>query len=166
MTLQLIWWVLVVLLMLVGLLGTLVPLLPGAVLILSGAFVYEWALAAPGQGLGAVTLVGLTVLTVLSYVVDLVAGMWGAKKYGATAGGMWGGLVGLIVGLFFGLPGLILGPPLGVVGGEVLAGNDLGAAVRIAWGTIVGAAAGMFVRFGIALVMVVWLAVVMLKARA
>ena len=165
MNLALLWWISVGLLMLLGLIGTLVPLLPGAVLILAGAFLYEWLLALPGQGLGWGTLTALTALTVLSYLVDLVASVWGAKKFGATSSGMWGGVLGLIVGLlFFNLPGLILGPPLGVIAGECCAGQELPQALRVAWGTVVGTAAGMLVRFGIALVMVAWFVVAVWRA--
>jgi uncharacterized protein YqgC (DUF456 family) len=163
MNLSLLWWILVVALMLLGLVGTVVPLLPGAALILGAAFLYEWVLAEPGHTLGWVTLTGLAVLTVLSYVVDLVSAVWGAQKFGASRSGMIGGLVGLIVGLFFNLPGLILGPPLGVIAGELVAGQEFPVAVRVAWGTVVGTAAGMAVRLGIATVMVVWFLVVALR---
>ncbi|MEY2598081.1 MAG: hypothetical protein RLZZ142_340 [Verrucomicrobiota bacterium] len=156
---EMFWWMLVIGLMALGLLGTLLPLLPGAALILGAAFVYHWFLASASHPLGWEVLWGLMGLTVLSYAVDLLAAAWGARRFGASGWGIAGGFLGLVVGFAFALPGLILGPPLGVMLGELGAGKPLGEAFRVAWGTVVGTAVGMLVRFAIALAMVVWLGV-------
>lgn len=163
MDMSILGWVLAGGLVLVGLIGTVVPMLPGAALIVAGAFCYQWFLAGPGQGLGWVTLAGLVGLMVVSYLLDLAAGVWGARKFGASRAGIWGGVLGLVVGLGFGLPGLICGPPIGVLLGELFSGKETGEALRVTWGTVVGTALGMLARLGIALVMTAWLVVAVVR---
>lgn len=165
MSLSIFWWGIVLALVFVGLVGTILPMLPGAILIALGAFVYEWFLASPGHELGGWTLAGMIVMVAVSSLVDLLSGLWGAKKYGATRPGMLGGLLGLFVGLFFNLPGLILGPTLGVVLGEMSAGKQWSAAVRVAWGTMIGTAVGMALRLGIGLTMAAWLCFSLWRAQ-
>src|SRR5947207_10761291 len=97
------WWTLTLVLMLIGLIGTVVPLLPGTTIILAAAVVHHLALG-EAHSVGWWTIGAFVVLTVLSYVVDFVSGALGAKKFGATRWGAIGGIVGAIVGVFFGLP--------------------------------------------------------------
>ena len=152
---ELLWWTLTFLLMLAGLAGTLVPFIPGTVLILAGAVVHRWALG-PGVGVGWGTLAGLAFLMILSQGIDFLGGVAGAKYFGATRWGAIGGILGGIVGLFFGLPGLILGPVAGVLLGELLGGRGILPATRSTWGTLLGTGAAMLARVGIALVMTGW----------
>ena len=149
---------------LIGLAGTLIPLMPGNILILFAAFLYNWTLAAPGHTIGWATMVGLSCLTALAYVIDFVASIWGAKKFGSSSLGIWGGVLGLLIGFFLGLPGLLFGPPLGVIAGELYTGKTLEEATRSAFGTIAGTDAGMLARFGIALIMTLWLALAIVRA--
>ncbi len=149
-------WILTVLLLVVGMAGCFVPMLPGTPLILLGAFTYEWMVAAPEHKLGWATLVGLTALMVASHIVDFVAAVIGANRFGASKLGIWGGVLGLFVGVFFSLPGLLLGPLLGVFAGEMLSGKDAQGALRAAWGTLVGNAAGVAARVAVGAVMVLW----------
>jgi uncharacterized protein YqgC (DUF456 family) len=159
MNLAILWWIVVGLLVFIGLLGTLLPLVPGTACILAGAMLYQWLIAPTDNPLSAWTIGGMASLTILSYLVDLGASMWGAQRFGASKWGLWGGFLGILVGIFGGLPGLIFGPPAGVIAGELWAGKPLPAAFRTAWGTIVGNAAGILARFGIGVAMVVWFAV-------
>ena len=140
--------------MAVGLMGTFVPMLPGSSLILLGAVLHHFLL--PEASVGWPTLVGLTVLMLAAQAVDLIAGAVGAKRFGATKWGTYGGIIGAVVGLFFGLPGLLIGPLLGVLVGELLGGKGLLPAGKSTWGTVVGAAAGMAVKLVIALAMITW----------
>ena len=95
------WWMLTAVLMLGGLVGTVVPLIPGTVLILLGAVVNHFALGSIGWG----TLIGLTFLTILAQALDIVSGAAGAKWFGATRWGAIGGILGAIVGCFLACPG-------------------------------------------------------------
>ena len=149
-------WALVWVLIVAGFLGCFLPLLPGTALILCGVFAYQWLVAPIGAELSAATLWGITLVMVVSHVTDIASTLVGAKRYGASSRGVWGGLAGLAVGLAFGLPGLILGPILGVVIGELLSGKAPREAVQAAWGTVVGNAAGILLRVVAGGAMVLW----------
>jgi len=106
-----------------GLIGAIVPVLPGIPLIFGGV----WLIAGVDDyrhislwwllGIGLVGAVGLT--------LDLLAGALGAKRVGASPRAVWGALLGTIIGLFLGLPGLLLGPFVGAMIGELTAGNSV-----------------------------------------
>ncbi len=95
------WWILTLVLMLAGLIGTVVPLLPGTTIIFAAAVLHHYMLG-EAQSVSWWTLSALLVLTVISHLLDLVSGSLGAKKFGATSmGSQWAVIVGAIVGLFF-----------------------------------------------------------------
>ncbi len=148
-------WSLTLLLMLVGLAGTVLPLLPGTTIILAAAILHHVMLG-PARSVGWWTIAGLAVLTVLSYVLELLSGSIGAKWFGATRWGAFGGIVGAIVGMFFFPLGLFLGPMIGVLVGEILGGKELLPAGKSSWGTLLGTTAGMVMKVTIALVMIAW----------
>jgi uncharacterized protein YqgC (DUF456 family) len=164
MDLDFLGWFLMALLVLLGLVGSVLPGLPGTMLIAASSLVYQFWLAGDQRKLGAWTMGGIFGLMVLSYGIDFAASVWGAKRFGASWWGLIGGGLGLLVGLFFSLPGLLLGPPLGVWLGEWLGGCRAREAVRVAWGTVVGAAVGMALRLAIAGGMTVWLGVAVWRA--
>jgi uncharacterized protein YqgC (DUF456 family) len=149
-------WVLVWTLLVTGFLGCFLPLLPGTALILCGVFAYQWLVAPDGAQLGVLTLWGISLVMVVSHVTDIASTLIGARRYGASSHGVWGGLVGLLIGLAFGLPGLLLGPIVGVIGGEILSGKAPRAAVQSAWGTVVGNAAGILLRVVAGAAMILW----------
>ena len=149
-------WVLVWALIGTGFLGCFLPLLPGTALILAGVFAYQWVVAPAGAQLSAATLWGISLIMVVSHVTDIASTLIGARRYGASSRGVWGGLAGLVIGLAFGLPGLLLGPLLGVIAGELLSGKPPQEAVHAAWGTVVGSAAGILLRVVAGGAMLVW----------
>jgi uncharacterized protein YqgC (DUF456 family) len=149
-------WILVWALIGTGFLGCFLPLLPGTTLILCGVFAYHWMVAPAGAALSSTTLWGISLIMVASHVTDIASALIGAKRYGASQRGVWGGLAGLVVGMAFGLPGLLLGPIVGVVAGEMLSGKTPREAVASAWGTVVGNAAGVVLRVIAGGAMVVW----------
>ena len=155
-------WILTVLLMAAGVIGSVVPLIPGAALILAGAILHQLLLG-DERGAGWWVIAVLFVMAIFSYVMDFLAVSLGAKRFGASKWGAWGGLLGAMVGLFFGLPGLILGPVVGVLAGElIVARKDIGPAAFASWGTIVGTLLGVLGKFLVAVAMVAtfWVALV------
>ncbi len=149
------WWAVTLILMLAGLVGTVVPLVPGAVLIFSGALVNAITLGSVGWP----TVLILLGLMLVGQAVDFLSGAAGAKYFGASRWGAIGGVLGAVVGIFFGLPGLLLGPLIGAVGGELLAGRGLLPAGKSGWGTFLGATAGLVVKVILGLLMVTVFAV-------
>jgi uncharacterized protein YqgC (DUF456 family) len=149
------WWVLTAFLMLLGVLGTVLPLLPGTTIILAAAVLHRVILGAE-KSVGYWTLGALLTLTLLSYAIELLSGALGAKWFGATRWGALGGILGTVAGLFFGLPGLVLGPLLGVLLGELLGGKGLLPAGKSTWGTFLGTTAGMIGKLAVAVAMVAW----------
>lgn len=127
-------------LILTGLVGAVVPAVPGIPLIFAGI----WLIARVDQyrHVGPWWLAGIALVGVVGLTIDLVAGALGAKRVGASQRAVWGALLGTLVGLFFGLPGLLLGPFLGAVLGELAAGSS------ILRSTHVGASAWIGLIFG------------------
>lgn len=145
-------WILAVLLVVVGLAGTVIPGLPGAPLVLAGLVA---AAAADGFAhAGWPTFVVLGLLGMAGLGVDLVASALGAKRFGASPRALVGATLGTVVGIFFGLPGLLLGPFLGAVAGEYSARRDLAQASRAGIGTFLGLLFGAAAKAALALTMV------------
>ena len=153
---QALWWTLTILLMLAGLVGTIIPLLPDTPLILGAAVLHHFLVGSENHSVGWWTLTALAVLMLLSFALDLVSGSVGAKYFGATRWGAIGGILGGIVGMFFGLIGIFVGPLIGVMAGELLGGKGILPAGKSAWGTLLGTAAGMIGKLLIGVVMIVW----------
>ena len=149
------WWTITLLLMLIGLAGTVLPLLPGTVIILCAAVLHHFMLG-DGQSVGWGTLIILTVLMLLSQVLEFVSGSLGAKYFGASRWGAIGGILGGVIGIFFGLPGIFLGPLIGVLAGELLGGKGILPAGKSTWGTLLGTAAGMAGKLTIGVIMIAW----------
>jgi uncharacterized protein YqgC (DUF456 family) len=143
-------WIFAVLLGIVGLLGLVLPVLPGAPILFAGLLLAAWA--DDFAYVGAQTLIVLGVMALLTYVVDFLATALGAKKFGASNRAIAGAVLGGLVGVIFGLPGLLLGPFVGAVAGEVSAQSDFKAAgwagLGASLGLALGAAAKLALGFG------------------
>lgn len=156
-TLQGVLWTLVIGLMVVGFLGTFLPVLPGTTLIFAACLIHYFTMGMEASGLAWQGLVFVTVLYVLSLVFDWLSGAIGAKWFGSSKWGIVGVLVGGIVGMFFGIPGLIIGPIAGVFLFEMLfAKKEVKEASNSTVGTIVGGLAGIVIRVILALGMITW----------
>jgi uncharacterized protein len=118
-------WILAIALIVVGIVGTIVPALPGAVAIFGGMFLAAWIDSFAKISVGTVVLLGALV--------------------GAT--------LGAIIGLFFGLPGLLLGPFVGAVIGEFLTRQKLDQAARVGFGTWIGLLVGALAKLALAFTM-------------
>ena len=110
-------------LILIGVVGTVLPGVPGAAAVFGGMLLAAWI---DGFTLiGWPTLVLLGVLTALAFAADILGSLLGAKRVGASRLALIGAVVGALAGLPFGLPGLIFGPFFGAVAGEFTASNTL-----------------------------------------
>jgi uncharacterized protein len=146
------WWVLAVGLIIVGVIGTFVPVLPGVLLVFGGMLLGAWI--DDFHRVGWITLVILGVLTLLVFVVDVVAGLLGAKRVGASKLAIAGAAIGTIVGLFFGLVGILIAPFIGAVAGEVIARGQLAPAARVGFATWMGLLVGALAKLALVLAMV------------
>jgi uncharacterized protein YqgC (DUF456 family) len=152
---DLLWWLVAIVLMAVGLIGTVLPVVPGTVIILAAALIHQMMLGTE-KSLGWWNITVLVLLMLLSYALEFAGGYFGAKRFGATKWGAYGAMLGAIIGLFFPFPGLIIGPIVGAIAGELLAGKRLVSAGRAGWGTLLGNLAGLIGKLTIGLVMVSW----------
>ena len=130
-----------VLLVVIGILGTVLPALPGVPLVFVGLLVAAWAEGF--QKVGWFTLSILAILTLFSFVIDVFATKLGAQRMGASWAALFCAAGGAIVGLFFGLPGFILGPFVGAVAGEYAARRNLRQAGKVGLGTWIGMLLGI-----------------------
>jgi len=145
-------WIIGIALVIIGLVGTVLPALPGAMLIVAGLVVAAWA-----DGftkVGVVTLVVIGVIGAASYLVDFAAAALGAKKFGASPRAMVGAGLGTLLGLFLGLPGIIIGPFLAAVIGELTVQRDMAKVGKAGLAAWIGFVIGMAVKVGIAFVMI------------
>jgi uncharacterized protein len=155
---QLDWWVvgvwsLTLTLLLVGLLGTVLPLLPGPLLLFIAAGLHT--LLRPESGMSFIGLVILAVLLALAVAVDIASGAAGAKWFGASKQGVYGVLIGGLCGLPLGLPGLIVGPIAGgLIGEMVFAKRDWKEGMKSTWGSVLGTGLGMVARLALSVGMI------------
>lgn len=138
-----IWIVLGALCMLVGFVGCIIPALPGVPLAYAGL----WLLHATDKvQFSWQFLLIWGIVTVVVQVLDYVVPVWGTKRTGGSKAGVWGSTIGLIVGLFLGPWGIILGPFVGAVVGELLVGKTTKDALRSGWGAFVGLLTGTILK--------------------
>lgn len=145
-------WILSIILILVGLAGTVLPALPGTALVLGGIVLAAWI--DDFTRIGTLTLAVVALLAVLAWVLDFVAGLLGAKKVGASRQALVGAALGTVVGLFMGLVGVLFMPLVGAAIGEYLARRDQQHALRVGLATWLGILAGMLAKVVIAFMMV------------
>ena len=160
MTATILLYLLAALLILIGIAGTIVPALPGVPLVYAGMFLAAWT--GDFAHIGWITLTVLGVLSLLALAVDFLAGVLGAKRVGATRRALFGAMLGTVVGLFFGLPGLLLGPFVGALLGEMMAGGNLRRATEVGVGAWLGFLFGTLAKIALCFTMLGVFAFVML----
>lgn len=151
------------LLILVGVLGSVLPVIPGPPIAWVGLLILQFTEYANPSW---TTVIVMAVAMIIIVVLDLMIPIWGTKKFGGTKAGVRGSTIGLIVGLFFGPIGIILGPFAGALIGELLANrNETKKAFKSALGSFIGFLLGT----GIKLVyggFVIWLFVLAVIDKA
>jgi uncharacterized protein YqgC (DUF456 family) len=145
-------WVLAILLMVAGAVGAFVPAIPGIPLVFAGMLIGAWV--DHFTRVGAVVLVVLGALAVLAMAVDIAATVLGARRAGASRLALIGAACGTLVGLFLGLPGLLLGPFLGAVVGELMASRSLETATRVGIATWIALLVAAVARLAILCAMI------------
>lgn len=151
-TMTLLLWILAYTLMAAGVIGTVVPLLPGTVLVLAGIVLGAWIDDFARVGAGTLTVI--TILAVAAWALDYVAGLLGAKKAGASRLAIVGAAVGMVVGLFMGFVGVLFMPLVGAVIGEFIARREGSGAVKIGIATWLGIILGLIAKVVIAFMMI------------
>lgn len=146
------WWILSVVLIVVGLAGTVLPALPGTLFVLAGIVLGAWIDDFTRVGWVSVTVV--SVLAVLAWVLDYVAGLMGAKKAGASREALIGAALGTVAGLFMGLIGVFFMPLVGAAIGEYIAQRDRARAAHVGVATWIGIMIGMIAKVVIAFMMI------------
>lgn len=145
-------WILCAALIVAGLAGTVLPVLPGTVLVWGGIVLGAWI--DDFQRVGTTTLVVITVLAALAWVLDYVAGLLGARRAGASRQALLGAAIGTVAGLFMGVVGVLFMPLVGAALGEYLAQKDQTRAVRVGVATWLGIMLGLLAKVVLAFVMV------------
>ena len=145
------WYLLAALLVLGGIAGSVLPALPGVPMVFAGLLVAAWA--GDFTRVGVVTLVLLGLLTLASFAIDFAATALGAKRVGATKLAVVGAALGTLAGLFLGIPGLILGPFVGAVAGELLSHGQVQQATRAGVATWVGLLFGTLAKLALVFTM-------------
>ena len=151
-----IFYLLAALLVIVGLIGTVLPALPGLPLVYAGMLLAAWAEGFQRIGIPMLVLLGL--LTLLSLGIDLWATAHGAKRVGASRLAIIGAMLGMLGGLLFGPIGLLVGPFAGALAGELLqrrslAREHLGQAAKVGFGTWFGIILGTALKLALAFAM-------------
>lgn len=145
------WWILSALIVISGLVGVVVPVLPGIPIMFAGLVFAAWITGFEPVGWGTIGVLGA--LTVLSVMIDFLSAAFGAKRQGASPRAFWGATLGAIVGLFFGLVGIVLGPFIGAVAAEMAAGSGAQQAGRSGYGVWIGLVLGTAAKMAIAFLM-------------
>lgn len=146
-----IWIVAGIVLSVVGIIGSVLPALPGpplnyiALLILHFSGRHEFTDR---------FLISWLIITLAVLALDYLIPIYGARMSGGTKKGIWGATIGLVAGIFLFPPfGMIIGPFIGAVIGEMLAGKDLNLAIRAGTGTFIGFIAGTVVKLAVSIIM-------------
>jgi uncharacterized protein YqgC (DUF456 family) len=136
-----------------GLIAALVPALPGIPLIFGGI----WLIAGVDRyrHLGVWWLLGIALVGLIGVTLDLLAGALGAKRVGASKQAVAGALAGTVIGVFFGLPGLLIGPFVGAVLGELAAGNGVQRSTAVGVNAWIGLLFGTLIKLVASIIMVV-----------
>lgn len=134
------------LIMLIGIVGSLVPVIPGVLVSWMGLVVLYLAPSLEFDTL-FITITGIVALVL--YILDYIIPAVGTKKFGGSKAGMWGTTIGLIVGIFAPIPfGILIGPFLGALVGELVVNKtEKSLALKAAFGSFLGFIGSTFIKF-------------------
>ena len=133
------------LLCIIGLIGCVIPLLPGPPLNLAGLFLVQYV----HKPYETQTLIIFGILTTVALFIDYLLPIWFAKKFGATKKGIWGSIIGMFIGVFFTPVGMILGLFLGAVIGDLMSGRTSQQATRSGIAIFLGTLLSVGLKLGV-----------------
>lgn len=133
-----------ILVVVLGVVSLVLPAVPGVAIVYLGILIIAWA--EDFQRIGVPMLVLLGALTGVAMIADNIAGLFGARRAGASAWGVFGAGIGALVGIPFGLPGIILGPAIGALGFEYLKNADVRRAAKAGLGGLFGFLLGIVAK--------------------
>jgi uncharacterized protein YqgC (DUF456 family) len=137
--------------MIVGILGCILPVLPGPPLSYAGLLLLHFTKYAD---FSATFLITWGCVVIIVSVLDYVVPIWGTKKFGGSKSGMWGAGIGLVVGIFFLPPmGIIIGPFAGAIIGEALTGKNTSDSFRAGLGSFLGLLVGVGIKLASSIIM-------------
>jgi len=143
-----------IVLLLLGIIGAFLPVLPGPPLGFLGVVVFSFIARVEVTG-NELFLLG--VIALLVTLLDYWFPIYGAKRTGGSRRGMWGAAIGLVIGIFFFPPfGIVFGPFLGALLGEFSMGRPPNVALKSAFGSLLGLFAGVLVKFFYAVATIVF----------
>ena len=152
-------WLVTACLLIAGFIGTLIPFLPGHLIIFIAAIAH-WLMLRDDSGVEWWTFTVLAVLLIVSQVLEFLSGAMGARWFGGSKWGAGGALLGGIVGMFFMPFGLILGPLIGAMVFEFsFAKKEVKESTISGVGSVLGTVAGLIIKAIVGVMMIVWFVV-------
>ncbi|MGQ9804653.1 MAG: DUF456 domain-containing protein [Chlorobiales bacterium] len=149
---EIFFWVLCAVCVLIGLVGTILPMLPGTPIVFIGLLFGAWA--NDFEKVGWISLTVMAVLTALTFAVDFIATKIGVEKTGASSLALFGAMLGTVLGIFFGFFGVFVFPFIGAVLGEYVVKRDAIQAGKVGLGTWLGMVIGIAAKLGINFAMI------------
>jgi uncharacterized protein YqgC (DUF456 family) len=148
---DLIWSIIGLVVLLAGIVGCLLPIIPGPPLSWASLVILQLHKDPPFT---TDFLILWAVVVILVSLLDYYVPVWGTKKFGGTKYGAWGSAIGIIFGIFLFPPfGIIIGPFVGALAGETIAGKDIQKALKSAWGSFIGFLAGTIMKLFVSLIL-------------
>jgi uncharacterized protein YqgC (DUF456 family) len=139
-----------ILLMILGIIGCLVPVLPGPPFSFVGLILLHFSRFGHFTN---TTLIILGIIAVVVTILDYIVPVWGTKKFGGSKYGTRGATIGLIIGIFLGPMGIVLGPFIGAFVGEMIFKDDMAYAFKAGFGSLLGFLTGIGLKLAASLVM-------------
>jgi uncharacterized protein len=133
-----------------GIIGCLVPVLPGPPLSFIGLFLLH--ISRFGE-FTYLTLIFFAAIAIIVTILDYIVPVWGKKKFGGSKYGTRGATVGLVIGLFLGPVGIIIGPLIGAFVGEMIFKDDVKYAFKAGFGSLIGFLTGIGLKLAASLIM-------------
>jgi uncharacterized protein YqgC (DUF456 family) len=138
------------LLMILGIIGSFLPILPGPLTSWAGLLVLHFT---EGVELSQTFLISTLLVAIFIYILDYIIPALGTKRFGGSRAGMIGTTLGLLVGILSPIPfSIIIGPFVGALIGEIIHRNDFDKALKAAFGSFLGFIASTFLKFIVAII--------------
>ncbi|MCQ6558729.1 DUF456 domain-containing protein [Paenibacillus mendelii] len=147
-------WIIVIVLFAIGMAGAIFPILPGALAIYAAFFVYGFFISFSPFGFWFWTI--QTLIVAALFIADYAVNAWGVKRFGGSRASVIGSTIGVIAGPFV-IPafGLILGPLIGAIIGELIVGSNWDKSLKVGFGSVVGLFSSMVVKIILQLIMII-----------